>query len=274
MICNIFVCYHKSAFAVKNDSVIPIHVGKSVSKSSLDFIGDDTGNHISDKNPYYCELTATYWIWKNVQADIVGLFHYRRFLNFVNDETKVHKLTPDFLDKYGITEQNIQNLLQSYDVILPKKSKPCKHTLYDFYASEHIKSDMDLLIKILKEKHSSHADTIDKILKDNSQGYFANIIIAKKDTFDMYAKWLFDILFEMEKYIRDDVEKRDNYQKRVYGFLSERLTGVFVALHPELKIKELPVIFVEEDDRKWRKYKMRRLKRKILAYLGLKRKNK
>lgn len=274
MICNIFVCYHKSAFIVKNDSVIPIHVGKSISKISSNFIGDNTGDHISDKNPYYCELTATYWIWKNVQADIVGLFHYRRFLNFVNDETKVHELTPDFLDTYGITKQNIQNLMQSYDMILPKKSKPCKHTLYDFYVSEHVKSDMDLLIKILKEKHPSHTDTIDKVLKGNSQGYFANIIIAEKNVFDMYAKWLFDILFEMEKYIQADVVKRDVYQQRVYGFLAERLTGVFVALHPELKVKELPVIFVEEDKRKWRIYKLRRFKRKILSYCGLKRRNK
>lgn len=274
MTCNIFVCYHKPSFIIKNENIIPIHVGKDVSQASLNFIGDNTGNHISAKNPYYCELTATYWIWKNVQADIVGLFHYRRFLNFVNDESKVHKLTPEFLDKYGINKQNIQNLMQSYDMILPKKSKPCKHTLYDFYALEHLKSDMDLLIKILKEKYPAHTDAIDKILKDNSQGYFANIIIARKNIFDVYAEWLFDILFEMEKQIQPDVEKRDSYQKRIYGFLSERLTGIFIAFHPELKIKELPVIFVEEDKRKWRTYKLRRFKRKILSYCGLKRGNK
>lgn len=270
MICKIFVCYHKPSFIVKNENIIPIHVGKDVSHTALDFIGDNTGTHISAKNPYFCELTATYWIWKNVRADIVGLFHYRRFLNFTNNETKVHKLTPDFLDIYGINERNIQNLMQSYDMILPKKSKPCKQTLYDFYALEHIKSDMDLLIRILKEKYPTYSDMVDKVLKCNSQGYFANMVIAKKPIFDMYAAWLFDILFEMEKQIQPEVENRDTYQKRVYGFLSERLTGLFVALHPELKIKELPVIFVEEDRRKWCTYKLRRLKRKILSYCGLK----
>ena len=90
------------------------------------------------------------------------------------------------------------------------------------------------------------------------------MLVAKKEVFDAYAEWLFDILFEVEKRIQKDVEKRDTYQKRVYGFLSERLMTIYIDLHPELKVKEVPVIFIEENKKKWRKYIFRYWKRKLL----------
>ncbi|MDD4699415.1 MAG: DUF4422 domain-containing protein, partial [Oscillospiraceae bacterium] len=106
-------------------------------------------------------------------------------------------------------------------------------------------------------------------LKNNSQMFIGNVLIASKPTFDAYAEWLFSILFEVEKQIQSEVLQRDVYQQRVYGFLAERLMGVFIATHNDLKVKQLPMIFVEEDKKKYRKYKFKRLKRKILTAIGL-----
>lgn len=39
---------------------------------------DNTGDNISDRNRQMCELTAMYWIWKNADAEVVGIEHYRR----------------------------------------------------------------------------------------------------------------------------------------------------------------------------------------------------
>ena len=87
--------------------------------------------------------------------------------------------------------------------------------------------------------------------------------------FDFNADWLFDILFDEEKIIQADVSKRNTYQQRVYGFLAERLMSVFVVCHPQFKIKELPMLYVEEDKSKWRKYQFQYFKRKILKKIGL-----
>lgn len=53
---------------------------------------------------------------------------------------------------------------------------------------------------------------------------------------------------------------------------SLRLMNVYIEFlrkTENIKIKELPLLFWEEDEKEWRKYKNKMLKRKILTALGL-----
>ena len=76
---KILVCCHKQDVMASQEPYMPIHVGKALHPElDLGIQGDNTGDNISEKNPLYCELTALYWVWKNVDADYKGLFHYRR----------------------------------------------------------------------------------------------------------------------------------------------------------------------------------------------------
>ena len=77
---KIFVCTHKPFDPPKDSMYIPLHVGHK-GKKDLGYIGDDTGIEISEKNPYYSELTGLYWAAHNCcDADIKGICHYRRYL--------------------------------------------------------------------------------------------------------------------------------------------------------------------------------------------------
>ena len=85
-----FVCHHKPGPLFKDEIFIPIHVGAANSNQVLpDCIRDDVGENISRKNASYCELTAIYWAWKNVEADYYGFFHYRRLMNFKSEKKPV-----------------------------------------------------------------------------------------------------------------------------------------------------------------------------------------
>lgn len=263
---KIYACYHKNYATAKSDVLTPIQVAKNITNISLPFISDNTQENIAEKNPYYCELTTTYWIWKNAKEKIVGLCHYRRYFNFKNNHTKINKINDDFAQWSGNTKENILSLFNEYDIILPQKkgAKKTPETLYSYYKRKHVIEDLDTTLKVIKEKYPDQYQTAYNVIHNQTTGYYANMIVTKKEIFDTYAKWLFSILFEVEKCIQKNVENRDTYQKRVYGFLSERLMTVFIALNPTLKVKEVPLIFIEENKEEYLKYLFRYMKRKLL----------
>ena len=91
---NILVATHKPDKVYQDSIYTPIHVGKSLSRfkeEMKNIIGDDTGDNISTKNPYYCELTAIYWAWKNLpNTRIKGLCHYRRYFKTLYTEKSLN----------------------------------------------------------------------------------------------------------------------------------------------------------------------------------------
>lgn len=54
-----------------------VQAGAALTTQSIAPFSDAQGDSISKENPIYGELTATYYIWKNEQSRIKGLYHYR-----------------------------------------------------------------------------------------------------------------------------------------------------------------------------------------------------
>lgn len=75
---KILIAAHKKYWMPKDSIYLPLNVGAE-GKAELGYTGDNTGDHISSKNKNFCELTGLYWAWKNLDADYVGLVHYRRY---------------------------------------------------------------------------------------------------------------------------------------------------------------------------------------------------
>lgn len=205
------VTHKKSDFIPKKREFIGVG-GKKIENVC---IYDNTLFNISDKNPYYCELTALYWIWKNEKIDgFVSFEHYRRFFC---SKSSVFKFKP-------ISEKYIEKKLKKYDIIVSNKFK-FKTTIYEYYKKNHIISDLDQCRSIIANFYPEYLKSFDEVMK-SKQTFMCNMFVMSKKLLDEYCEWLFGIFDKLEKHI--SLDGRDNYQKRVYGFLSERLFNVWV----------------------------------------------
>jgi len=61
---KIFVISHKPIAVDLGDPFEPLYVGQA--GKSTTGLNDRAGISISEKNSFYSELTAQYWVWKNV----------------------------------------------------------------------------------------------------------------------------------------------------------------------------------------------------------------
>ena len=227
---KIFVMTHKKVDEIEDGLHYLMQVGKA-GKEDYGYFGDDTGDNISLKNQSYCELTGIYWLWKNYKCDIIGVCHYRRF--FVKDEKIIDK-------------SYIENLIDKYSIIIPDSSCVKETSVYADYEKKHYSRDLDMCREVICELYPQYTQAFDFCM----QGILmnpGNMWITKKYIFDRYCEWLFSILFEVEK--RIDITSYDEYQKRVMGFLSERLFRVWLCMQPE-KITEEKVRLAEIDDLK------------------------
>jgi len=228
---KIYVVSHKKADFPKNNLYIPIQVGN---KEKFTEVRDNTKDNIAPKNANFCELTAAYWILKNDNSDITGLTHYRRY--FFKSKFK------NSID--NIIEQNdIETILKDYDIILPEKEHIVKYTVKKAYKHNHHIEDLEKCREIIQELYPEYVQAFDDVM-NGKKLYLYNMFISNKKIFNEYYNWLFDILFRLENEI--NIENYSDYDKRVFGFLAERLLNVWLQKNSNIKIKEMPVYNTEE----------------------------
>lgn len=206
---KIFTMTHKK-FAQPEDSIyVPLHVGRALA-GDLGYQGDDTGDSISRWNNYYGELTGVYWVWKNeMQADVIGICHYRRF--FLNEQRQL------------LNQQEYENILKDYDIIVSNEVQADTNYL-DYFGEAHNVKDLLTVGEVIEEKYPQYAPYFQAAMKGNTY-YYGNLMVTSRKLFNAYAEWLFDILFEVEQ--RIDVESYDLYNQRVFGFLSEQMIKIW-----------------------------------------------
>ena len=189
------------------------------------FLRDNTGDNISSKNANYCELTGLYWAWKNLDADYIGLAQYRRHFSIKRGSKDRHDI---------LTKEQAERLLVSSDVLLPIPRNYWIETNYSQYAHAHHAIDLDTTRQILVERYPEYIPAYDRIMKKTT-GHRFNMFIMKRDKFDAYCTWLFDVLFELES--RLDISEYNDNDKRVFGFVSERLLDIWLETN-QIKYKD------------------------------------
>lgn len=214
-------------------------------KAQEDMLTDATGDSIADKNPYYCELTALYWLWKNQELDdYVGMCHYRRFFDLQDTSgkwiVKQASAVADIAEE--ISAKRAVELLMQYDVILPVHAA-LAYTVEQDYCMAHRRQDWEEMKRVLKEMYPDYIPAAEKVFQSN-RVHFYNMFVMRRDLFKSYMKWLFDILSEVEARIQ--IPYDDKVQRRVFGYLAERLFNVYI-VHHRLQVKEQPIIFLQDN---------------------------
>ena len=253
---KLFVCCHQPTQVPEHPLLVPVQVGAALADSHFSgYLHDDTGDNISAKNRFYCELTAQYWAWKNVEANYYGFFHYRRYL-YPDIKVKLpyrveREVSPALLNKLGYAE--FEQLIRQYDIIVPK-GENMYVPVREHYANApyHHQKDLALAEQIIHERHPEMISALETYLS-GTVCYFGNIHIMRREVFHDYCVWLFPILEEFDQ--RADVLHYSVQEQRVDGYLAERLLGIYAAYHQKLKMLELPrVHFVEDRTERWQKH--------------------
>lgn len=257
-----FVCCHKKEQIAPHELLAPVQVGAVLAGERFEgFLQDDTGEHISDKNRSYCELTAQYWAWKNVHADYYGFFHYRRFLYpkiGAKQPYRIEKCPEEkLLDRLGY--DGFAAFAADYDVIAPI-GEDMHVSVREHYAGAqyHHGKDLALIGEILRERHPEMTEALESYLS-GTVNYFGNIYIMKQQVFFDYCSWLFPILEEFDR--RADLTGYCPQELRVNGYLAERMFGVWLTyMRRSLRVCEVPRVHFIADTGE-------RMKKKLLNFL-------
>ena len=218
---KILVAQHKHAEVYKNNVYMPIHVGKALHPElDLGIQTDDSGDNISVLNPMYCELTAQYWAWKNLHnVEYIGLCHYRRY--FENE----------------FTEDNVESILDGNDVILSSKFY-FRSNILTWQFRGFTPEDATIFYLYLKRRFAANKEKFENYFLKQNWIHPANMFVCKKDVFDKFCEWQFDILDDLKAIILPSPYSRE---RRILGYLAESLLPFFFYLN-DYKIKEIPLV--------------------------------
>ena len=235
------VATHKPYQMPADDIYLPVHVGAELHPDVCQGMqADNDGENISSKNGSYCELTALYWLWKNVDAKAKGLVHYRRHLG--SPDARRRKADDPF-DRL-VTGDELEPLLDQHQAVVAKRRNYYIETVYNHYSQTFDGGQFDICREILCELHPDYVEAWDELMQSRSAHIF-NMFVMRSELFDAYCAWMFPILEELEK--RVDTTGYDAFASRFVGRVSERL------LDPWLKVNgidyvELPVVSPEPVD--------------------------
>ena len=205
---KMFVMTHKQFQHPEMEGFYPLQVGSALNED-LGYLRDDTGDNISDLNPFFSELTGQYWLWKNeTEAENIGCCHYRRY--FINDQKELMSIS------------EIEEKLKEADIMAARIEDP--RTWRELYGAGHNLKDLYAMGDVLAEIDPDSKAVFDELL-DSHTICFGNMYAMPKRIYDEYMEWLFDILQRTSE--RIDISNYDTYEKRVYGLLSENMIQIF-----------------------------------------------
>ena len=260
---------HKPYRICDDELYLPLMAGSAgmPEAETSGYIRDDSGDNISDRNAWFCELTGLYWMWKNSDADNVGLCHYRRYFA----RKKEHPLRSivqmicisGSQFEHVLRNEEASRLMERYPVVLPRPRKYYIESNYSQFTHSHGARALDETRQIILAGYPDYTEVYDKVMAETT-GHRFNMFIMRRELLDRYCSWLFDILFELEKRMTSGEAGDMQDTGRLYGYVAERLLDVWLEKEG-CGYCEIPFVFIGKEHliRKAAAMVMRKIKAKL-----------
>lgn len=238
---KLYVVTNRPYIYLKSDVIFPIATNTELG-NSLNTISSDQGENIASYNHLIAEFTSLYWVWKNdLTSKYVGYFHDRRYL-LVNETKTSFDRDRESAESCGFSNEDIKEVFKSYDIIIPRP-QILGTTVYSQYCICHEQNLIDKFLEILNKKYPEYVKSYIDAFNDN-KGNFCNIFIMRREDFDHYMEFIFDIF--------EDIKASMYFSKQYkpFGYLCERIFIGYVRYLKDVKgyrVKETPVLYILED---------------------------
>jgi len=247
---------------------IPVGLGER--NFNNEWIRDNTGENISNKNKYYGEYTFHYWFWKNMIDDMpeqrwIGFCAYRRYWannnhlttnelsKIVNNKNfKQHVLkdiSNDWLDyetilvekiPFGkiklskiIKNGGIKSIIRNFNYFIKNQTTIRFH--FDIF---HGNGKIDKAIDLLEKKERDDFRTFITEQSFNRENMF---ICRSKKLIKEYYKSIFPCLLRCENIFGFNLSSW--HEIRIYAFLAERYLSYW--FNKYTSVKEWPIFFYD-----------------------------
>ena len=177
------------------------------------------GDNIDIVNPWYCEVTGLYYLWKHCNDDIVGLEHYRR--------------------TFELNENQINDILKTNDIILHNSdrritwiSKTIEDRLNRGWGYGSMRTVLKHYLFCLRYLYPEYWETAQEVLQYRWHYQF-NMFICKRELFDKYMTWLSSIckLYEENFGCKND-------PLRSTGYVVEMFLSTLWVVHNKLIVHD------------------------------------
>ena len=260
--------YPQHLYNLKVINYIPVGLGER--NFNNEWIRDNVGENISNKNKYYGEYTFHYWFWKNMIDDMpeqkwIGFCAYRRYwannnhlttnelskiVNNKNFKQYVLKdISNDWLDYETILVEKIPfGKIKFSKIIKNGGIKSIMRNLNSFIENQttirfhfdifHGNGKIDKAIDLLEKKERDDFRTFITEQSFNRENMF---ICRSKKIIKEYYKSVFPWLLRCENIFGFNLSSW--HEIRIYAFLAERYLSYW--FNKYTNVKEWPIFFYD-----------------------------
>lgn len=186
------------------------------------------GDNIDELNPWYCEMTGLYYLWKHESDDIVGLEHYRRY--FGNKDLSL------------LREHQILDILSNHDIIVDNVNMPNpNYSGWNINIMRGRINEIKMGLMIVKSFYPEIFPSIYSYLHEHDV-IEGNMFICKKKIIDEYCEFAFTLL---DAWMQTMKHFNLQIKPRICGFITEYFFGGWIK-YKGLKFYDCKRIFVDK----------------------------